>query len=541
MFEGIDYQPVLSAEQPPVCRDQGRLTSDNENPPPLQFIGNPDSPGKGAKLDKQSLLRRYARDAAARISTLLTGPARAHIERGGDSRPLKPGDIAVLVRTAQEAGAMRAALARPEIGLRSVYLSQRDSVISGSQLAGDLYHVLKAINEPADQRRLKTALATPLMRGMAFDFSEMDRLDSDEQVLEDLVVEFTACRQAWLDHGVLTALERLLDNPLRDLAGKIAAGADSDRLLTDLRHLGDLLQQQDLDCDSPEQLIDWFARQLEDDSALDEDRKRIRLESDEDLVKLVTIHVAKGLEYPVVFLPFFFLPWSFNAKEQLPFYHQQHGDGFHAVIDFAGQAGAVAQAVQREQLAEDLRLLYVAVTRAIYHCCIGVSAATSHSKAVFQQTVWAHLLNLPDPSPGWGEIHAALVAKLGSDNPAVGYARLGEAAPVRFQPSAEGADATVPLRRPRHVQAPASSWQVTSYSRLARDKRVSLEGKDDDDEAFSAAETEAELARQDDDRRWQDDIRQTLRGGVLTGDALHAIFERHAEDLKEGFPHPGAQ
>ena len=77
---------------------------------------------------------------------------------------------------------------------------------------------------------------------------------------------------------------------------------------------------------SAEQLIGWYASQLKDDSLLDEDSKRIRLESDEDLVKIVTIFVAKGLEYPIVFLPFFFLPRQPDLNRNLPLYHDQDRD-----------------------------------------------------------------------------------------------------------------------------------------------------------------------------------------------------------------------
>ena len=213
---------------------------------------------------------------------------------------------------------MRQELAHQDIGLRCVYLSQKDSVFSDAEISEDLHHVLSAINDPANKRRLKTAFATPLMRGFTLDFSVCETLDEGDESLECLIEEFSHYRDSWIEHGVMTAINQLLARDNGKLLLLIAKRADSDRILTDLRHLADLLQQRDLECDSAEQLIDWYGNQLEDDSAVEQDSKRIRLESDEDLVKIVTIHVAKGLEYPVVFLPFFFMPWKMDLKKNLP-------------------------------------------------------------------------------------------------------------------------------------------------------------------------------------------------------------------------------
>jgi exodeoxyribonuclease V beta subunit len=534
LFPGLEYERVKSAEQRGAGFDRGHLelpADSGLNTEPLVFIGNAEQPGSDdSDFSGEALRRRYAADTAARISALLDAHNGASIARDGHRRRLQPGDIAVLVRSGREAQAVRSALARPEIGLRSVYLSQKDSVLRESEISGDLYHLLVAMHEASDQRRLKSALATPLVRGFAGDFAELDRLEADPQYLERLINEFGEYRERWRRDGILPALNRLLHNPGRQLLVKMAAQPNSDRLLTDLRHIGDLLQQQDLDCDSPEQLIDWYSRQLDDESGLDEEQKRIRLESDEDLVKITTIHVAKGLEYPVVFLPFFYMPRAANLAKDLPLYRWEQGGHYQAVVDFASDDSDVAVHMSRESLAEDMRLLYVAITRAIYQCQVGISNATYRGQPLFGQTVWAHLLGqaadgieLPE-APGWPELKAALQQRLGAGAAKVGFSLAGSVPACRYQASSAQ---QLQVQAPAVARAPQSHWQISSYSALARGSSVSLQGKDDDDQAIAApaAISPNQLAA---DQAWADDIRFRLRGGAQTGNALHDIFEQQA-------------
>jgi exodeoxyribonuclease V beta subunit len=429
----------------------------------------------------------------------------------------------VLVRSSYEARHIREELARPAIGIRSVYLSQRDSVFDEAEVSEDLFHILVAIHECTDKNRLKAALATPLLRAFAFEFDELDRLENDENDLEALIEEFSTYRLLWQQHGLLTALNRLLDQ--RGLFAAIARRQDSDRVFTDLRHLGDLLQQQDLQSGSAEQLIDWYASQLSDDSLLDEDSKRIRLESDENLVKIVTIFVAKGLEYPIVFLPFFFLQRSIDLAKNLPLYHDPNDD-FRAVIDLSSDEADIKQRMARESLAEDMRLLYVAVTRAIYQCHIGISASTHYNREMFPDTAWAHLLGIEEPRPDWPAIQAALEQRFG-DGHSVDYCELGDVAAEKFEPADSRQSRLVPPDPA--VRAPESFWQIASYSRLAHGTKFRADDKGDD-EVLSVQATEElldEPLQAEEDKRWADDVRYTLMGSSITGSCLHDIFESY--------------
>src|SRR5690606_4269124 len=139
--------------------------------------------------------------------------------------------------------------------------------------------------------------------------------------------------------------------------GRIAGQPDWQRRLTNLMHLAELLQQASQLVRGPQGLLRWLEEAI---SRADEqlDDEQVRLDSDDDLVQVVTIHKSKGLEYPVVFLPF---AWS-RRRAKLALFHDEAADD-RLTLDLAPDSPHLAQA-DRELLAEDMRLLYVALTRA---------------------------------------------------------------------------------------------------------------------------------------------------------------------------------
>ncbi len=533
VYAGIEYHPVKSCEAAPHHANKGDLLVNNSVVKPLIFIGNPFTNDEDNKINGDTLRWQFAHDTAQRISALLHGKHSAMLkDPGGSAQPLRAGDIAILVKTGREARILQQTLREQPIPLGSVYQSQRDSVFASAEMAEDIYHLLRAMNEPSNKRLLKTAIVTPLYRGYSHDFKLLDTIENGtagvDDVFELLIDEFSRYKMQWEKFGVLTALNELMRQ--RDLANHFVTQPNCDRLITDFRHLGDLLQQQYLACGSPEQLIDWYARQLKDDGELEEDAKRIRLESDENLVKIVTIHVSKGLEYPVVFLPFFFLPFKVDVDKKLPLLHREE-DNFQAMIDFDAASEAVKQCIQREQMAEDMRLLYVAITRAKFQCYMGVSASTSYYENMFPQCVWAHLLGITEQKPDWPTIKQGLQSKLEGMESAVEYSELYacEATPLRTK--AENTPQTKPLLAPKLPAMRLSPWLITSYSKLAHArKEVITRGKDDERVAVSedvlAEFTGADFAATEAaDKTWLGNIRFALRGSADTGQCLHGIYE----------------
>jgi exodeoxyribonuclease V beta subunit len=526
IYEGIEFRPVDSCEAEPHRQQKGEYRFGDT--PPLVFIGNSSDPEDSSeKHNRTTVQRRYARDAAQRIAALLHRDTGASVTKGeGNPLPLRAADIAILVRSGMEARIMREELMKQHPPILTVYQSQRDSVFSAALFAEDLYHILVAMELPTDKRLLKAAMATPLYRGFRNSFHELDALEQDDVFYEARIAEFNRYRNEWQRHGVLAALGLLMTE--RKLADAFARQVEGDRLLTDFRHLGELLQQQSQACSSAEELLIWYARQLQDDSGLEADSKRIRLESDENLVKIVTIHVAKGLQYPVVFLPFFFFPRPVKPARDLPFFHFLEGEHYRPRIDFSSAMEDIEPVMTQEVLAEEMRLLYVAITRAVYQCYIGISDSTSSKQPQFIKTVWPRLLGLAETSPSWAVIRQALQQKFTDCEEAVAYAVLGDTV---IETGAQAATSVINalVEQVSLPTLPPSRWVLTSYSALAYARRDPGFRHGASDEQGGGPDTMLMEESAEKDNAWRENIRYRLPSSRTTGDCLHGIYETLAQ------------
>ncbi len=383
---------------------------------------------EGKPLTKDAYREQIAAVCASEMVRLLNlGQAGRAGFVGGDGaaplRPLRPADLAVLVNKRKEADLIRRALARR--GVRSVYLSDQDSVYQSPQ-AGELRHWLAACAAPDDLRLVRAALAT---RTLGLSWAELDRLNQDDLALEERVLQFRVYRDLWRRQGVLPMLrallndfrvpERLLgaDTTMAPASPPLASEASAERVLTDLLHLAELLQQASLLLDGEQALIRYLAEQCQEAGGGGrDDARQIRLESDADLVQVVTVHKSKGLEYPLVFLPFAadFRPTT--AKDLPLKWHDDRGELQLTLSD----AGEALERADRERLGEDLRKLYVALTRARYATWVGLAPIAELERGAFgyllgggeprSPSAWATALEdlrgecadlalVPDPAP----------------------------------------------------------------------------------------------------------------------------------------------
>jgi len=306
----------------------------------------------------------YRREMAARAASEITRllvlgqQGEAGFARASELAPLKPSDIAVLVRDGSEAQVIRGELARR--GVRSVYLSDKDSVLA-SQEARDLLLWLRACAEPDVDRRLRAALAS---RSLGLELAELEQLNQNERVWERRVMQFRDYHQRWQRQGVLPMLRQLLHD--FGLPQRLMQRSDGERALTNLLHLAELLQQAAAELDGEQALIRHLAALLAGEGAAAEEQV-LRLESDAALVRVVTIHKSKGLESPLVFLPFI---CSFRPAEGGRPLQLQDGDSRRLVLEPDEED---IERADRERLGEDLRLLYVALTRARHACWLGIA------------------------------------------------------------------------------------------------------------------------------------------------------------------------
>nr|WP_239024185.1 exodeoxyribonuclease V subunit beta [Paraglaciecola marina] len=343
--ENIPFQPVGAGRNLAGLRVQGDAV------PCLDFLHlrSEKSPVTLASEAYDKLALATAKQISHWLLLAETGQAQLN------GKTVTAADCCVLVRNRNEAQIIKSALA--SVNVASVFLS-RTSVFS-TQVALDLLRLLKALSQPTDERLLKTALLSELF---TLNDKALDALFNDEARWQEVLELSAYWHQTWKKHGIIKAINQVLDY-FNVEQGLIQYFSDGLRRVTDLRHLSELLQQQSIQLIGEAQLIHWYENcLLEPDHQ--SDSQQMRLESDANLVQIITLHSSKGLEYPLVFIPF---ASSYkNTKEAL--YHNEDQD---LEVDFLTQDKNLQKA-DFERLAEDIRLFYVAVTRAIYYCSVGV-------------------------------------------------------------------------------------------------------------------------------------------------------------------------
>lgn len=352
IFEQIPFLPVEAAEN----NHQYCFELNGQKQPALQFLLQDET---GVSVNNYQAV--MAEQCAMQIRDWLVAgqQGKARLISGND-RPagnVSAADIAILVRTGKEAAIMRDALS--QLGIPSVYLSNRESVFATLE-AKDLLWILQAILTPENEGAVRCALATSLF---GLDAGQIEHLNQDEKSWDSVVYEFGAYRQHWFKRGVLPMLQQIMHQ--RRLAENLLASESGERRLTDIMHIGELLQEASLQLESENALVHWLAQQIAQPN-IQADNQQLRLESDSHLVRIVTIHKSKGLQYPLVCLPFI---CSFRRSES-GLYHDR--TTFKAILDLQQHPEHVKLA-EEERLAEDLRLLYVALTRSIFHCSVGIA------------------------------------------------------------------------------------------------------------------------------------------------------------------------
>lgn len=293
--------------------------------------------------------RPRAIEACADLVLDLLQPGRFTF--GANGRALAPGDLAVLLRTNDEIDDLRRALQRR--GLPCAGQSRQQ--VFDADTARDLLIVLHALWHPGDAGALRAALLTPLF-GQRWD--NLAAVEADRG-LDGWRDRFIAWRQRWQREGVLAAVLAVLH-----AAGPALARNDErERIATDLRHLGELLQAREAEGHAPAALLDWLRAQRrgENDGSEAEGERSLRLESDARRVRLMTLHASKGLEFPVVLLPTL---WSHEARPRSRALQPADAEGRREAVFESDALKALRSGEQDERF----RLLYVALTRAVQAC-----------------------------------------------------------------------------------------------------------------------------------------------------------------------------
>jgi exodeoxyribonuclease V beta subunit len=484
--EGIVYRRVHAA---PSNRTP-RLSGAPSGAPLRLRVVHRDEPSvaltRGKSVTNASAREHIARDLASDLVALLASGAQVELRADDGSvkgrERVRPGHVAVLVRTHRNAALVRDAL--DAAGIPAV-INGAGSVF-GTGPARDWLRLLEAIERPAYAPRARAAALTPFL---GWSTERVAGASDDEW--EELHRRLHQWARVLRLKGVASLTETI--TLTEGLPGRVLATVEGERRLTDLRHVGQLLHA----AATTEQmgttaLTAWLRARIAaaEQETSDEERSR-RLESDAEAVQVLTIHRSKGLEFPIVYYPYLWEPGFIPRDAQPVFFHDpEAGDARTIDVGLAGpEWGRHQRQHEAEQRGEDLRLAYVALTRA------------QHQAIVW----WA---------PSWDSRNSALGRllfardDLGTVPPSGTFTPSDEAAVLRFEALAADAPGCISVEpstlgrarvwagEPRSTAALSAGrfdreldwrWRRTSYSDItagAHEARVASEPEEDvvDDE-----------------------------------------------------------
>jgi len=306
--------------------------------------------------NKASLNALCAESCAEQISLLLNQGAQSSATI--KNNPVSAGDVAILVRNRIQAALVKESLARREISC--VYVGQ-DSVFDSEECLAIL-SLLQAVHE-LSERLFKNAIAYPTW---SLELTDLISLNNNESAWEGQLEQLYTCHDIWMKQGIMAMLMYWLHT--RALPQKWLSELEGERRLTNVMHLAEILQHSATEVQGMQGLITWLTHQMTQ-AAGDAEQKQLRLESDANLVQIVTIHKSKGLEYPVVFLPF---NWDGKeSKDELFFDEGTQRNICDLADDYQDER-------IQEGLAEEVRLLYVGLTRAASKCYVTMPEVTEN-------------------------------------------------------------------------------------------------------------------------------------------------------------------
>jgi len=404
----------------------------------LRRLPAPDDGRKKPEWNAPESRELATRACVAAIHAWLRDARDGRAEIAG--RPVQPADIAVLVRSHDEAARIQQALIAA--GIPAVAAGRRS--LFATEQALDVLSLFDALLHPGDGGRLRAALATALI---GLDATAIARLSEDEPWQRDWQMRALGWRERWQRHGPLALIADLC----AEQAPRLLTLADGERRLTNLMQLGETLQEADTRSLGLHGLRDWLRLRIAEADDSDE-KQQLRLESDARRVQILTLHKSKGLEFGLVFLPFIAIGREPRGGRLCEYPDPELGRVLQLqtqVVDpRAPDWDSARERAAIESRSEDARLLYVGLTRARHALWLA-------SGPLYLAPASPLLAMVADPEA----LAAGHAGEIVIDDGAL------EAAPVPLLPAASGA--VPPARTARRNLA--RDWWVYSFTQLTNE------------------------------------------------------------------------
>ncbi len=462
-----------------------------------------------------------ARDLADRVVSLLSGEACVQPRDGGDERPVQPGDIAVLVRQNSQAQLVREQLQAAGV---PVVLTGKTSVFS-TPAAAEWQRLLEALEQPHRTTRVRRVALTCFV---GLDAAGLDAAGDD--FADDLALKLRIWGAVLEERGVAAMFEAVsLDQQLQP---RILGQVGGERLLTDLRHIAQVMHEAALEGQlGLTALLVWLRRRISEAAGEGGQERSRRLETDADAVQIITVHTSKGLEFPVVMVPFAWDNWGGREPATAVF----HDDHDHRVRDVGGPGSpdwaAHVRQHKQEETDDELRLTYVALTRAQSHLLLwwapSFNTPTSPLHRLLLHDDPATVAPLSIAVPDDATALATFRARADRSNGGLGIEVVRTRPPEVWAPAVEPAPT---LQLATFSRSLDTGWRRTSYSaltsaaheqRLGSEPEVAQKDDESDLEEVPADTNLLDVALRDVVSAWD-----AIPGGAAFGTLVHTVLEQ---------------
>ena len=362
---------------------------------------------------------------------------------------VKQSDIAILVSNKNQADIIKKKLS--DKNLNSVYLSERQNVYDSLE-AKEILAVMEAVNNPSNQTLIKKALSTSLFGSTATDFIKY--LDGNNNDYNKKISRIKNLQERWVKSGFMNMIINIIHQDYQQRTNS------KERNITNILHLAELIKIAENKYKNPKQLIKWYREQINNKNSTEAE---LRLESDDNLIKIITIHGSKGLEYPIVFIPFASYVNTKNLNEK--FINKYHDKQKVKTIYSIGKDKQIKEIVNRETIEELKRLFYVAVTRAEQRCYIG---AVKYSKC--EESPLAQFLQFVK-GDNWSEKIEQITNNFENQSSIINiddYQNNQKLKINNIQKNTENLKA-------KEIILKNDNWQMLSYSKISQGKQINFD------------------------------------------------------------------
>lgn len=278
------------------------------------------------------------------------------------NRTLEGGDIAVLVRSHIQGQQIKEALTKRGV---ACVQSAKESIFETHE-ADELHNLLLAIAQPSQEDQVRRALVSDFF---AYRGEDLLDFDQDTNAWDTKLKAFQNWHQLWLKQGFIPMMRHLMRD--EEVQKNLLCYHNGERRLTNLLHLSELIHSESRqNSRGMEGTIRWLQQQAKQ-TTLSSDSLQLRLESDDKLVKIVTVHKSKGLEYGLVYCPYLWADSIKSSASDAALMFHADDEAHTPCLDIGSpQRDTHLKLLEQEAYAENMRLLYVALTRAKYHCSV---------------------------------------------------------------------------------------------------------------------------------------------------------------------------